>query len=538
MPAAFAESAMSAETGSDHLEPRRHATGQPEPLQPVVLESGVVHTNRADTLAQTDGASTIGGTDGLESTKPTLEAETGWSKVDVPAGTLDSIKPVFAMPDNGQLALSLVQLLRLADGQNIEIKVGEQSYKEKRADYLARLSDLLPDVGMQHGISRFVGQIQVFGNQAFNIARTTINPQLSLNYVVKTGGTDFFEIQASRKRKKAQSAQLESTRQTILGLTAKTYYELKRAYWARAIALQGMRETQLELDITQGRLDEGVGIKLDVLQSQSNLEGQRYGQVDAERTVATQAHKLAQLLDIDFDTNLVPDQLETYIVPLIPDDIPVGRLVATAIANNPDLLYLDELQAAGVADLRAKISEYMPTVNLVSSFGAVGPEYESLGRQYFAGFTMTLDWLNNLGTEKPIEIYQLKAIRKGLRYSYNLKRSQLREAVYNDYVGLQSSLSQITVARKRVTLAQEAFYFAIGRLKEGVGTQLQVQNALTDLAEARGDLLDAFIDYNQTQVNLIQSLGLASPETLTHGITVDQLEPLPSPATAKGAARP
>ncbi|MCA9841987.1 MAG: TolC family protein, partial [Cyanobacteria bacterium HKST-UBA03] len=288
----------------------------------------------------------------------------------------------------------------------------------------------------------------------------------------------------------------------------------------------------------QGRLDEGVGIKLDVLQSQSNLEGQRYGQVDAERTVATQAHKLAQLLDIDFDTNLVPDQLETYIVPLIPDDIPVGRLVATAIANNPDLLYLDELQAAGVADLRAKISEYMPTVNLVSSFGAVGPEYESLGRQYFAGFTMTLDWLNNLGTEKPIEIYQLKAIRKGLRYSYNLKRSQLREAVYNDYVGLQSSLSQITVARKRVTLAQEAFYFAIGRLKEGVGTQLQVQNALTDLAEARGDLLDAFIDYNQTQVNLIQSLGLASPETLTHGITVDQLEPLPSPATAKGAARP
>ncbi|MEZ4575332.1 MAG: hypothetical protein R2857_10530 [Vampirovibrionales bacterium] len=52
-----------------------------------------------------------------------VEAETGWSKVDVPAGTLDSIKPVFAI-DNGQLALSLVQLYGWPTGRTSRDKGG------------------------------------------------------------------------------------------------------------------------------------------------------------------------------------------------------------------------------------------------------------------------------------------------------------------------------------------------------------------------------------------------------------------------------
>lgn len=440
-----------------------------------------------------------------------------WSDIELPEGTLDSIKSAFDLPESQQLALSISQLLQLADGQNIEVKRGQENVKEKKATYWLALSDLLPDVTLGVNQSRFVGQIQGFGSRNFNISQTTVRPSVGLNYIVYTGGDNLFRIGATKHRRDAQESQLESTRQTVLAQVAKTYYELKRAYWARSIALQGMEEAQLEMDITQTQYQNGIGIKLDVLRAQSDFEAQSFNRVDAELNIAQQANRLNQLLAMDPDINIVPDQLETAVVPLIDESLDVHDLTQIALEHNPDLQFLTSLQEASVSEVRAKIASYMPQVALSATFSAVGPEYEKLGRNYFAGFQATFDLLQNLGTDKPLKIMELQAIRHGLERTLDLETARVKEQIYNQTIGLKAKLEQIKLARKRYAIQREAFYFAIGRLKEGVGTSLQVQNALTDLTQARVDLLNAFIGYNQTQIDLLRSMGVISPQTLTKG---------------------
>ena len=81
-------------------------------------------------------------------------------------------------------------------------------------------------------------------------------------------------------------------------------------------------------------------------------------------------------------------------------------------------------------------------------------------------------------------------------------RNTIRLGVESAYFNLQSNQTNIDTARLAVTQAQEALDLAILRFDAGVGTQLDILNAQSELTDAEVNLVQAIIGYNRSLAEL------------------------------------
>jgi outer membrane protein TolC len=77
-------------------------------------------------------------------------------------------------------------------------------------------------------------------------------------------------------------------------------------------------------------------------------------------------------------------------------------------------------------------------------------------------------------------------------------RATVRFEVEQAYFTLESNRQNIDTARLAVEQAREALRLARLRFEAGVGTQLDVISAQSDLTEAEVNLIDAILGYNRS----------------------------------------
>ena len=87
------------------------------------------------------------------------------------------------------------------------------------------------------------------------------------------------------------------------------------------------------------------------------------------------------------------------------------------------------------------------------------------------------------------------------------QRNQIRLEVESSFFSLGANKDNIVTATKAVDLAAESLRLARLRFQAGVGTQLDVINAQTELTTARSNLLTAVINYNQDLARLERAVS-------------------------------
>jgi outer membrane protein len=422
-----------------------------------------------------------------------------------------------ALEKTHTLVLTLQDACRLAEGKSISIGIAKENQKAQESDYYLRLTALLPDISSQLVDSRLVGGVQVFGGATTQVTRTTYQPQVTLNYTVYTGGRNIFDIQASKHRLEALKGQTEATRQDILRQVALAYYDMQAAYWQRNLAQQSLKEAEQQMAVNQARFKSGVGLEVDALQAEGNRSLQRQNLVQADVAVSQASENLAQLLNLDFDVELLPDSLDAMMIQRIPDSLNVPQLLKIARKNNPNLARLEELARAGKSDRKTAIADLFPQINLTAYKNRTGPNPSQALPTSFTGIQATWNPLQNLGFSQPLIIRQATAnmeVAKG-----NLAQGQrlLQQSIVNTHISILGLKETVQASWDNLRASQAAYGQASGRLREGVGTNLELQLAQVNLATARSNLATAFFNYNRLQVAQLANLGLLNPETVIHG---------------------
>lgn len=457
-----------------------------------------------------------------------LAATPGWGEVPdtkaaetppevLPPGTLAPVTLKASLEKTKLLAITLNDVLKVALGENITLNLGETELDQKRVDYHYRLAELLPDVTAGYNQSRFVGVAQIFGGQTVGIYRTTYQPQLTANYTVYSAGQNIFELRASKHRLEAQKHMLEDTRQKVLAEVTLAYYDLQQAYWKRAIALQALKEAALQVDMNKARVEEGIGVKLEYLQAQTFHSDRKMELLQAENQISKASQRLAQLLNMDFDVDIVPSTIESVVIKRVPEEMTFTRMMALMYDHNPQLKALDRLQDAQKNDVRAAFTSVFPKLDVTAFINGTGPGINELGLTRFAGVSVTTNLLENLGMNNIIRTRQSKVVARQMDLSIKQAQRALEEGLANTMVDLKTLEQQIDVAKEELQFAQTAYQHALGRLKEGVGTNLDLQNAMTTLTNTRSNLANAFLNYNKSQVTLLSYLGVISFDTIMQG---------------------
>lgn len=446
----------------------------------------------------------------------------------IPENTLGPVTLKASLQQTKILPLTLDDALKLAEGQNVTIAIENETVTQRKLDYQYRLSDLLPDIVGEYRQSRFVGGTQVFGGETVSVFRTTYQPQVTARYSIYTAGQNIFEIRASKQRMEAEKNTLEQTRQDTLSQVALGYYDLQLAYWQKAIALQAIKEATTEVSLNQARLDAGVGVKLDVLQAENQLALQKQALVTAENTIAKASQHLAQLLALDFQVDVVPASLEATVTKIAPEEVPFADQIATLRQQHPQLKALSDLRNATRTDIKAAKASVFPRLDLTTYVNGTGPRLNGLIRSEFAGVYASTNLLENMGVGTLVRVKTAKSLSKLADLNLTQARQQLEESLANSVVEMKTQQARIDIAKESLNVAREAYNQALGRLREGVGTNLDLITAMTNLTRARSDLASAFLNFNKAQVTLLTSLGVASRETLTKGY-------LPKSAAASGS---
>jgi outer membrane protein TolC len=415
------------------------------------------------------------------------------------------------------LVLNLEDACRLVEGKSISINIAKNNQEAQKDDYLLRLTALLPDISSQVVDSKLNGVVQVFGGNTTNVIRRTYQPQITLNYTVYTGGRNIFDIQASKHRLEALKNQTEATRQDIMRQVALAYYDMQAAYWQRNLAQQSLKEAEQQVLVNQARFQKGVGLQVDALQAEGNRSLQRQNLVQADVAVSQASENLAQLLNLDFDVEILPDSLDAMMVQRIPETLDVPQLLVIAKKNNPNLQNLNELARAGTSARKTAIADLFPQINLTAYKNVTGPSPNSALPTTFTGLQASWNPLQNMGFSQPLIIRQATANLEVAKGNFALGQRVLQQSIVNAYVSTMGLKETVQASWDNLRATQAAYAQSSGRLQAGVGTNLELQLAQVNLATARSNLATAFFNYNRLQVTQLANLGVLTPQTVSHG---------------------
>ena len=336
---------------------------------------------------------------------------------------------------------------------------------------------------------------------------TTSNPlnaTIGVDYNIFDSGSKESTVRIAENNLRIAEADLSRIRQNIrLGIVT-AYYNLQNTDETIRIQRKAVENSERSLKDTKARERAGVGTKFDVLQSEVQLANSKQDLLNAEAAQLVARRELSRQLNYP---SIVEITAADKIAPVPEWKLPVEETILLAVRNRAEL-DIRKLEREVARDrANSSIARIGPQINLFGNFNTAS-EFTSgggIGVGYQIG--ATLNWNLFDGGRADAQVNQFKADQAIAEARFEQDARQARYDVEESYINQQSRLKQIDTATKAVEQAQEALRLARLRLDAGVGTQLEVITAESDLTRADVNRVQAIIGYNQSRANLERAVS-------------------------------
>lgn len=415
--------------------------------------------------------------------------------------------------------IDLATVLKLVETQNLFLQDFTYNAKIQNNLFYRSVAEMLPDVQGSYNQSRFQGVVQIFGNQTIPVYQTRIVPQATANWVINPGGRDVFTALAAKQRAKGAKFLLNQTIQEQLTDASLEYYELIAAGVNVANTQANIQEVRSQVALNEARRQAGIGTKLDLERAKTQLIEREQELIINENTLAKTQQALLRRLNLDPDVALIPPQVKAQAHILIPLNTNTKQLTDKAIANNPSLKVIQQEIRAVEYEGKSVLASIVPSVTLQAYINGTGPQIDQLGLGRFGGFAVQADLLNKLGTAIPLDYRtrRLQVAQQKIRLAEQVRTVQTE--VINGFLDSRAGAQSIFTAQEQLDVAEESYRLAFGRYKAGLGINVDVLTAQTDLAIARVRVVRAIFDFNEAQVRLLKAIGEVSTPHILNGMT-------------------
>jgi outer membrane protein TolC len=305
-------------------------------------------------------------------------------------------------------------------------------------------------------------------------------------------------------RKATQQSEIEVAEQV-----SKAYYGVLVNHERLELLNQNLVRLDTLLFQTSVMFENGVAEKLDVDRLRVQLNNLKVEKQKTERLMAISENLLKFQVGIKQQQPIeLTDKLAEVEV-----DVTKIRLQNFEYSNRIEYSLLETQRDLAELDLRNIRSGYLPKLYLNARYG-----YITAGNE-FSSITKTSNWLEYgyVGGQLQLPIFD------GLRKHYQIQQRKL--AVENTKLGfetlaqsidlelaqasteLTNALDVLESQRENMALADEIARVSKIKFQEGVGSNLEVVNAETDLREAQTNYYAAMYDALVAKVNLDKATG-------------------------------
>ncbi|WP_201279046.1 TolC family protein [Leptolyngbya iicbica] len=452
-------------------------------------------------------------------TRPPLEQENGASD------SLQHLEPepnpllIQTRPEEveiiGVQPLSLEEAIELAYRNNpdlqvalLELEQSQAALREAQADYLPTfaVNGTLQGQNTTQSSSSLVptpdGGVTFQSNTSEELG-VALSAQLDVAYNLYSSGRRAASVSAAEEQVRLNELEVERRQEELRLNTANEYYDLQAAIETIRISQAFLEEAERNLRDTRLREDVGVGTRFDVLRAEVQVANARQDLVNSERARQVAERSLARRLN-------VPPFLSITTLPVQLSGSWPLTLEESIIAAYQNRVELEQQL------IQRDINEQLRRVELA----ALGPQVD-LFANYQVSDTLTQDGRFSddyqIGIRASWTLFEGGAAQARSRQreldiaiaeqNFEETRNTIRLEVESAYYTLTSNLTNIDTATIAVEQAQEALDLATLRFDAGVGTQLDILNAQSELTDAEVNLVQARVGYNRSLVELERAIS-------------------------------
>jgi outer membrane factor, OMF family len=328
---------------------------------------------------------------------------------------------------------------------------------------------------------------------------------LQASWKLYTSGSVEAKIESAQQSLKNKTLEVEKQLQDLKRDVAKAYFKLQTEDGNVEIAESAVRNAEASLKDAEAQERAGVGTKFDVLRQQVQVANKQQTLIQDRNNRVVAQRDLARALNFVQPTEVsAKDPIEES----GSWDLSLEESIFQAYGKRVELPQYTAQEQQAKAQEKLAYAQLSPQLTLNGAIDFANQFSNNTGGQ--VGYSMggQVQWSFFDGGVAQGQAEQALADVKTARVNFTNTNNQVRYEVEQQFFTLGSSKEQISSSRKSQGQAEEALRLARLRFRAGVGTQTDVISAEDALTQAKVNLLQAVITYNQSLAELRRAVGI------------------------------
>ena len=425
---------------------------------------------------------------------------------------------IFLVPSlsaSAQKILSLEEAIANALDKNYDIILSRNDSAIAAIDYSYRDAVFLPRINATAGtLWNNNSQKQTLSDgtkkDRSGIKSNNITSQIALNWTLFDGTKMFIARHHYEELVELGVLEIRSQVVNTVATVINNYYNVVRQKQQLRSILEQMSIDSERVRLAQYRLDVGVGVKPELLQSKIDLNAQISGQLQQLALIEQLKEQLNQAMGIPQFTAY--DVVDTI---MINESISLGEVLNIAEKDNPSVLVAKKNIDIAHYVLRESKADLYPVISFNSAYNfnrttnqVVLNSFSTLFNQvkgYNYGFTATIPIMNNFNTRRLI-----KQAKWNITYQniyYESQRSITALNVINAFQNYEQQKKALALEEENILLARENLDIVFQTYKLGAATLLQLKLAQNSMADADTRLIEARYNAKLSETELMRLSG-------------------------------
>jgi outer membrane protein len=412
------------------------------------------------------------------------------------------------------MKLSLADALRIAETNNLAYQAAAEDVKIAGARVIQAGAGRVPALSAGYAYVHtqnaafFIFQSpgpggKLVSKKLFFSATDLNNVNATLDYALYSGGAVQAAIgQAAAGLSSAESS-LDAEHANVIRDVTNAYFGLIEARQSASIADQTVSVAQQNLGIASDGYKAGTLAKADVLREQVALANSQVRDIQASATAQLDNATLANLLNVDLNSTIDPSESLVAATPAYT----LTDVIGEAQVRRPELGAARAAVALADASVKSARSGTLPTIALEVSDASSKPNFENVPQPQLSE-TLAVTWklldgglTHGKVAEATADVEKAKINLTQLGNSVDL---EARQAYFN-YTAAQA---EVGAAKSAQDSADESLRVSQLRFRSGVGTSLELSDALLADEQAQTQYVSAQADLRIALTALQRAAGL------------------------------
>lgn len=419
------------------------------------------------------------------------------------------------------VVLNLGKSIELALVNNEYILIANNEVHTANAQIREAWADALPQITFNGIYTRNIKQSVIFLPEIFIFPEGDPNKQVPIRFgsTNSYGMTLSFEqtiyqsgkvgsgIKAAKLFKKFSREGFQTVKSDVILAVKKAYFTVQLDQQLLAINQQSLEQQLAHLINTRKLFLQGQVSELDTLRAWVDYTNLQPQVIRTENNLRIAENQLKELIGLDLEQEIILDgELDFEKT----NGISLTEVQAEALKKRPELRQLEFQASILKHNISITRADIMPKLFFSGTYQSVAQSNafdfgEGFQNSISAAIRLEVPIFNGMRTFAKVQ--QAKLEYKNAQHQLELFKDNMNIEVKSILLNIKEAEKRVQVQQHAIKQAERALYIAERRYNEGVGTQLEIGDALLALNVTKTNYVQAIYDHKIALAELNKSIG-------------------------------